>query len=88
MAEYHNETSQSERLAVLENDRDQRQSSHGNTYLSHAAGRVGEELGRFAHLGREQTVCCQSGWCLSAIAGRLHRVIASRSCHDHNGSSG
>jgi hypothetical protein len=45
LSDYHNETSQSERRATLQND----------TYLSRAAGNIGAELGgRFQHLARGQ----------------------------------
>jgi hypothetical protein len=47
---YHNESSQAQRKEVLNNDKAQH-----STYLSRAAGSIGEELGgRFAALARGQ----------------------------------
>jgi hypothetical protein len=70
MSDYHNETSQAERLAALENDQAQLSSapltastaSQGLTYLSRAVATMGNELGgRFSHLARGQQTVVGTG---------------------------
>ena len=59
---YHNETSMDERREALKNDTTKGGGPSNDTYLSRAARSLGAELGgRFAHLGKEQSVVGQRG---------------------------
>jgi|SRR6516165_7983731 hypothetical protein len=46
---FHNESSQAERRAMLKQDR-------ASTFFARAMASMGEELGRYSHLGKEQVV--------------------------------
>jgi hypothetical protein len=54
--EYHNDTSQAERKAILKNDQRVREEQRASTFHAQAIADVGAELGRFGHLAKSTTV--------------------------------